>query len=131
MNINKNIDAYKTIGEVAKELGLVDRKSGKTQTHTLRYWETQFKQIKPSIKAGNRRYYSKDNFTILKKIKFLLKDKGLTIKGVKKVLASKQIDNLDDDIDLGVYKPDLNTTKSIKNRIKKISYIIKDLKKYK
>jgi len=131
MNINKNIDAYKTIGEVAKELGLVDRKSGKTQTHTLRYWETQFKQIKPSIKAGNRRYYSKDNFTILKKIKFLLKDKGLTIKGVKKVLSSKQIDNLDDDIDLGVYKPDLNTTKSIKNRIKKISYIIKDLKKYK
>ena len=131
MNINKNIDAYKTIGEVAKELGLVDRKSGKTQTHTLRYWETQFKQIKPSIKAGNRRYYSKDNFTILKKIKFLLKDKGLTIKGVKKVLSSKQIDNLDDDIDLGVYKPDLNTTKSIKNRIKKISHIIKDLKKYK
>jgi len=131
MNINKNIDAYKTIGEVAKELGLVDKKSGKIQTHTLRYWESQFKEIKPTIKAGNRRYYSKDNFTILKKIKFLLKDKGLTIKGVKKVLSSKQIDNLDDDIDLGVYKPDLNTTKSIKNRIKKISYIIKDLKKYK
>jgi len=131
MNINKNIDAYKTIGEVAKELGLVDKKSGKIQTHTLRYWETQFKQIKHSIKAGKRRYYSKDNFTILKKIKFLLKDKGLTIKGVKKVLISNQIDNLDDDIDLGVYRPDLNTTKSIKNRIKKISHIIKDLKKYK
>ena len=131
MNINKNIDAYKTIGEAAKELGLVDKKSGKIQTHTLRYWETQFKEIKPSIKAGNRRYYSKDNFAILKKIKFLLKDKGLTIKGVKKVLTSKQIDNLDDDIDLGVYRPDLNTAKSIKNRIKKISHIIKDLKKYK
>jgi len=131
MNINKNIDAYKTIGEVAKELSLVDKKSGKIQTHTLRYWESQFKEIKPTIKAGNRRYYSKDNFTILKKIKFLLKDKGLTIKGVKKILASKEIDNLDDDIHLGVYRPDLNTTKSIKNRIKKISYIIKDLKKYK
>jgi len=131
MNINKNIDAYKTIGEAAKELGLVDKKSGKIQTHTLRYWETQFKEIKPSIKAGNRRYYSKDNFAILKKIKFLLKDKGLTIKGVKKVLTSKQIDNLDDDIDLGVYRSDLNTAKSIKNRIKKISHIIKDLKKYK
>jgi DNA-binding transcriptional MerR regulator len=131
MNINKDIDAYKTIGEVAKELGLVDKKSGKIQTHTLRYWETQFKQIKPSIKAGNRRYYSKNNFTILKKIKFLLKDKGFTIKGVKKVLTEIEIDNLDDHIDLGVYKPDLNTTKSIKNRIKKISKIIKDLKKYK
>ena len=131
MNINKDIDAYKTIGEVAKELGLVDKKSGKIQTHTLRYWETQFKQIKPSIKAGNRRYYSKNNFAILKKIKFLLKDKGFTIKGVKKVLTEIEIDNLDDHIDLGVYKPDLNTTKSIKNRIKKISNIIKDLKKYK
>ena len=131
MNINKDIDAYKTIGEVAKELGLIDKKSGKLQTHTLRYWETQFKQIKPSIKAGNRRYYSKNNFTILKKIKFLLKDKGFTIKGVKKVLSEIEIDNLDDHIDLGVYKPDLNTTKSIKNRIKKISNIIKDLKKYK
>ena len=131
MNINKDIDAYKTIGEVAKELGLIDKKSGKLQTHTLRYWETQFKQIKPSIKAGNRRYYSKNNFTILKKIKFLLKDKGFTIKGVKKVLSEIEIDNLDDHIDLGVYKPDLNTTKSIKNRIKKISNIIKDLKKFK
>ena len=131
MNINKDIDAYKTIGEVAKELGLVDKKSGKIQTHTLRYWETQFKQINPLIRAGKRRYYSKNNFTILKKIKFLLKDKGFTIKGVKKVLTEIEIDNLDDHIDLGVYKPDLNTTKSIKNRIKKISKIIKDLKKYK
>ena len=45
-------EAYKTIGQVAKELDLVDKKTGHFQTHTLRYWETQFKQIKPSIKAG-------------------------------------------------------------------------------
>ena len=47
--------AYKTIGELTKELGLIDKKTGNLQTHTLRYWETQFKQIKPSIRAGNRR----------------------------------------------------------------------------
>ena len=75
-------EAYKTIGQVAKELDLVDKKTGHFQTHTLRYWETQFKQIKPSIKAGGRRYYSKKDFEILKLIKFLLREKGLTINGV-------------------------------------------------
>ena len=87
MNYNiKSDDAYKTIGEVTKELGLVDKKTGNLQTHTLRYWESQFKQIKPSIRAGNRRYYSKKDFKIIKLIKFLLKEKGLTINGVKKLL---------------------------------------------
>ena len=75
----KSEDAYKTIGEVTKELGLIDNKTGHLQTHTLRYWETQFKQIKPLIRAGKRRYYSKRNFKIIKLIKFLLKEKGLTI----------------------------------------------------
>ena len=56
---HKTNEAYKTIGEVTKEIGLIDSKTGNLQTHTLRYWETQFRQIKPSIKAGNRRYYSK------------------------------------------------------------------------
>ena len=46
---NKSEDAYKTIGEVAKELDLVDKKTGYLQTHTIRYWETQFRQIKPTI----------------------------------------------------------------------------------
>ena len=55
----KTPEAYKTIGEVTRELGLIDKKTGNLQTHTLRYWETQFKQIKPIIGAGNRRYYSK------------------------------------------------------------------------
>ena len=86
--MNKNIksdDAYKTIGETAKELDLIDKKTGNLQTHTLRYWESQFKEIRPLIKAGKRRYYSKKDFKIIKLIKFLLKDKGLTIKGVKKL----------------------------------------------
>ena len=69
--------AYKTIGEVTKMLGLIDKKTGHLQTHTLRYWETQFKQIRPLIRAGKRRYYSKQNLQIIKLIKFLLKEKGL------------------------------------------------------
>ena len=61
MNINnKSETAYKTIGEVTKELGLVNKKTGILQTHTIRYWETQFKQIKPIIKAGIVLIYSFD-----------------------------------------------------------------------
>ena len=64
----KNNATYKTIGEVAKELDLIDKKTGLIQTYTLRYWETQFKQIKPSVRAGNRRYYSENDFKIIKLI---------------------------------------------------------------
>jgi len=127
-NYPKSDNAYKTIGEVTKELGLVDKKTGHLQTHTLRYWETQFKQIRPLIRAGKRRYYSKQNFQIIKLIKFLLKEKGLTINGVKKILNNPEAQSLDDNMNLGVYKPDLKNTKIIKNKIKKISKIIKELK---
>ena len=124
----KSADAYKTIGEVTKELGLIDKKTGHLQTHTLRYWENQFKQIRPLIRAGKRRYYSRKNFQVIKLIKFLLKEKGLTINGVKKILNNPKIHSLDDNMNLGVYKPDLQNTKIIKNKIKKISKIIKELK---
>ena len=91
MKNNYKLDqAYKTIGEVAKEIGLINKKTGNLQTHTLRYWETQFKQIKPFIRAGNRRYYSKKDFDLIKNIKFLLKEQGLTINGVKKILSEKK-----------------------------------------
>ena len=123
-------DAYKTIGEVTKELGLIDKKTGHLQTHTLRYWETQFKQIKPLIRAGKRRYYSKKNFQIIKLIKFLLKEKGLTINGVKKILNNPEIHSLDDNMNLGLYKADMQNNKIIKDKIKKISKIINELKKF-
>ena len=61
----KNESAYKTIGEVARELDLIDKKTGLLKTHTIRYWETQFKQIKPIIRAGGRRYYSTQNIKII------------------------------------------------------------------
>ena len=125
----KNDDAYKTIGEITKELGLVDKKTGHLQTHTVRYWETQFKQLKPSIKAGKRRYYSTKDIQIIKKIKYLLKEKGLTINGAKNILNNKDIDSLDDNVDLGLYGSNSNKKKVVKEKLKKISKIIKELKK--
>ena len=127
----KSADAYKTIGEVTKELGLIDKKTGHLQTHTLRYWENQFKQIRPLIRAGKRRYYSKQNFQIIKLIRFLLKEKGLTINGVTKILNNTEIHSLDDNMNLGIYKPDLRSTKNITDKIKKISKIVRELKEYK
>ena len=129
-NYPKFDSAYKTIGEIAKQLQLIDKKTGHLQTHTLRYWETQFKQIRPLIRAGKRRYYSKQNFQIIKLIKFLLKEKGLTINGVKKILNNPEIRSLDDNMNLGIYKSDLKNTKIIKDKIKKISKIINELKKF-
>ena len=73
--MNKFDAAYKTIGEVAKILNS-NNKSGKLlQTHTIRFWEKEFKQIKPQVLNGNRRYYDKTNIDLLKKIKYLLKTK--------------------------------------------------------
>ena len=129
--INKKHTAYKTIGEVAKELDLVNKKTGHLQTHTIRYWETQFKQIRPIIRAGKRRYYSHKDLEIIKHIKFLLKEKGLTINGVKKMLNEGLSHSLDDPINLSVYKPGSKKTKVIKERIKNISKIIKELKNLK
>ena len=130
-NKNKSEDAYKTIGEVTKELGLIDQKTGGLQTHTIRYWETQFKQIKPTIRAGKRRYYSTKIFKIIKYIKFLLKEKGLTINGAKRILDMAKTHSLDDDINIGINSPYLDRAKVIKNKIKNISKIIKELKKFK
>ena len=124
-------DAYKTIGEITKELGLIDKKTGHIQTHTLRYWETQFKQIRPQIRAGKRRYYSASVFKTIKYIKFLLKEKGLTINGAKKILDMTKTDSLDDLMNISINRPNLNSTEVIKNKVKNISKIIKELKKFK
>ena len=127
----KSEDAYKTIGEITKELKLIDKKKGHLQTHTLRYWETQFKQIKPTIRAGNRRYYSQKDLEIIKFVKYLLKEKGLTINGVKKILNNPNNQSLDQNVTLGVYKSTLDNALVIKEKVKNISKIIKELKKFK
>ena len=128
---NKNDTSYRTIGEAAKEIGLIDKKTGLLQTHTIRYWETQFRQIKPTIKAGGRRYYSAKDIKVINYIKFLLKEKGLTINGVKKILNDNKSQTIDDYVNLGVYKPEFKNSKLIKDKLKNISNIIKQLKKLK
>ena len=130
INLNSEKD-YKTIGEVAKELGLINKENGLLQTHTLRYWATQFKQIKPKIRAGKRRYYSKKDFEVIKLIKFLLRDRGLTINGVKKILNSSETRSIDDHVNFSVYKPNLKNTKNINEQVKKIYKIIQKLKEFK
>jgi len=130
-NITDTEKTYKTIGEVTKELGLINKKTGTLQTHTIRYWETQFKQIKPEIKAGKRRYYSKKNIQKIKQIKYLLKDRGLTIKGVKKLFDDNNVNALDDNVSLKVYKSNKEKEIKIKKRMKKIVNILKELKNFK
>ena len=119
----KDENAYKSISEVAKMLNLVDVKTGKLTTHTLRFWEKEFKQIKPKIFSGKRRYYDSETIEIIKKIKFLLKDKGMTINGAKKQLNQNNSD-LDELSNISI-----NTKNILKNKLKKISKIVKDLKK--
>ena len=121
--MKKSDDAYKTIGEVAKILDLINRKDGSLQTHTIRFWEKEFKQIKPKIFAGNRRYYNNNTIEILKKIKFLLKDKGMTVKGVKKYLLNDESE-LDETMNTTI-----NTKNILKSKLSKISKIVKELKK--
>ena len=121
----KNEDAYKSIGEVAKDLNLVNSKTGKLNTHTIRFWEKEFKQIRPKIFSGKRRYYDKKSIDTLKKIRFLLKEKGFTIRGVKKFLINERSFNLDESSNNSI-----NTSKNnLKSKLKKISNLVKDIKK--
>ena len=76
---------------------LINPKTKKASTHTLRFWETKFKQLKPILLTGGRRYYSKKNLEVIKMIIFLLKDQGLTINGAIKAMSdkSKQLDGIE------------------------------------
>ncbi len=117
----ENNKTYKSIGEVAKILNLVDRKSGKLSTHTLRFWEKEFKEIKPIIFSGKRRYYDDKSIKILKKIHFLLKKRGMTIKGAKNYLKTNnsKLDVSDNQtINKQIFKVKLN----------KISKLLKDIR---
>ena len=128
--MRKKADAYKTIGEVAKLVGLINKKKGTLSTHTIRFWQKKFNQIKPKILAGKRRYYSNKEIRIIKFIKYLLKEKGMTIKGAKAVLNNPKSFTLDDTTKYSVSTQSFGKEK-IKNKIKKISKIIDELKKLK
>ena len=121
--IDNTKSTYKSISEVAKILNLVNPKTGLLNTYTLRFWEKEFKQIKPKVFAGRRRYYDNKTIKTLKKIKYLLKDKGMTINGVKKLLNSEN-SNLDEFDNISINKKNI-----LKSKITKISKLLKDLKK--
>ena len=120
--MNKFLGAYKTIGEVVKILNLKPNKNGILPTHTIRFWEKQFKQIKPKILNSKRRYYDEKNINLLKTVKFLLKDQGMTINGVKKILNSKDSLKLDEMVNNSI------RTDNLKNKLINISNIVKKLK---
>ena len=120
-NLKEN-SKYKSIGEVAKILNLVSKKKGTLSTHTIRFWEKNFKQIKPRLFYGKRRYYDQTSIEILKRIKYLLKDKGMTLNGVKKVLNSENSD-IDE-----IYNTSIKQKKIIKSKIENIKSLIKRIK---
>ena len=123
--MNKAINSYKTISEVVKILGLKSKRGQSLPTHTIRFWEKEFKQIKPKIFNGNRRYYDKKNIELLKKVYFLLKNQGMTINGVKKILNNKESLKLDEISNQTI------KANNLKNKLVKISSIVKNLKKLK
>ena len=123
--MDKSDSAYKTIGEVAKILNLKKNKKGVLSTHIIRFWETQFKQIKPRILNSNRRYYDDKTINLLKKVKYLLKDQGMTINGVKKILNNEASLKLDEIADKSI------KAENLRNKLIKISNSLKNLKNIK
>ena len=123
--MSKSFKAYKTIGEVVKIMNLNSKSNYLLSSHTIRYWEKEFKQIKPLTLNGNRRYYDIKSIELLKRVKFLLKDQGMTIKGAKKILNNKEPLKLDEMVDNSIRADNL------KNKLNKISNIVKSLKKFK
>jgi DNA-binding transcriptional MerR regulator len=79
-------DAFRTIGELSSELGVAQ--------HILRYWETKFPQLKPLQRAGNRRYYRPADVALARRIHRLLSEEGYTVRGVQKLLRSKNAPGL-------------------------------------
>ena len=125
--MNKTDTAYKSIGEVAKLLNLINKKNGNLNTHTIRFWEKEFKQIRPKILTGNRRYYNQSSIEILKKVKYLLKEQGMTINGVKKLLNNDKSLQLDEFSNNPISVDNIK----IKNKLKNISNLVKQIKKLK
>jgi len=120
------MNKFISITELSKTLNLVDPITKKPLNHILRYWEKEFKQIKPK-KINKRRYYSPEQVEIVKLIKFLLKNKGMTIAGVKNTLKINL--NKLDDYDSFSLKADYYKL-NLKNKSVKLLEKIKKIKKY-
>lgn len=116
------MNKFKNITQVSKELNLINTNTKKPANYILRYWEKEFKSVKPKI-INKRRYYSDKQIETLKLIKSLLKDKGFSISGAKKILKSNII-KLDDQEKISLKEIKLNGIlkkgKLLLTRIKKI-----------
>ena len=123
--MKKNINKLLSISEVSFKLGLVNKKTKKPATHILRFWESKFKQLKPTLLSGGRRYYSEKNIEIIKMISFLLKQQGLTIKGAINIMNTnlKKLDDTKVSSIKAEYKINniIKKSKLILNRIKKLN----------
>ena len=84
------------------------------KAHTLRFWETEFKNLKPITRKGNRRYYQKKDIQLIRKIQQLLYKEGFTISGVKKNLSST--------------KENLSTNDSSEKIIEELEELLKAIK---
>lgn len=124
MVVNKPKSAFRTISEVAEDLGVA--------THVLRFWESKFSQIKPMKRNGGRRYYRPDDVELLSKIKYFLYDERYTIEGVQRLIKEKGIKSLvgeeiqRDLIDLMEEKTELDD-----NSRKVLSFLSSELKSVK
>jgi|TARA_B110000285_G_C14567478_1_gene356339 DNA-binding transcriptional MerR regulator len=121
----KNKTQFLSTSKVATMFGLINPKNQKPSTHTLRFWETKFKQLKPTILSGGRRYYTEKNIDVIKIIIFLLKDQGLTINGAVKAI-NKMSKKLDDSNSFSIkelyYKKNIKLkSKIILEKIKKLN----------
>ncbi len=114
------------ISGLSRLLNLINKKDKKPLNHIIRYWEKEFKEIKPKI-INNRRYYPEDQVELIKKIKFMLHDKGMTVSGVKKLLK-KKINKLD--VSNSYSLQEIYLKKKIKEKSKSVLERVNRLKDY-
>lgn len=124
MVVNKSKAAFRTIAEVAEELGVA--------THVLRFWETKFPQIKPMKRSGGRRYYRPDDVKLVSIIKNFLYDKRYTIEGVQKVFKEKGVKNLlGEEIQKDFFAEEADNVELDDNSRELVSSLIAELKSMK
>lgn len=122
--VNKSKSAFRTIAEVAEDLGIA--------AHVLRFWETKFSQIKPMKRAGGRRYYRPDDVELVRKIQYYLHTKRYTIEGVQRVLKEKGVKKLlGEEIQKDLFISQFDNVKLNEKSMDAIKSLITDLKSLK
>ena len=121
MVVNKSKAAFRTIAEVAEELGVA--------THVLRFWETKFPLIKPMKRSGGRRYYRPDDVELVRRIRDFLYEKRYTIEGVQKLFKEKGVKAiLGEEIQKDFFEETADSVELNEESRKLISYVRGELK---